>query len=131
MHAFAISKISFRSPLSSTQTLNGFRKYIRCDNELNRFMSAHSWVQLLDDDFFFFCSFFARKTVSFCVSCLFSIEFVTRTFFPVVFTEHCMSWMCVFFFIFSIFRTIVIVINGLCHTHKHFGLSPFDHFSFI
>lgn len=47
MHAFAISKISFRLLLSFThETPNGFGKYIRCDNELNRFMSVHSWVQL-------------------------------------------------------------------------------------
>lgn len=119
MHAFAISKISFRSPLSSTQTPNGFRKYIRCDNELNRFMSVHSWVQLLDDTTFL--SFVPFTWKPFCVSCLFSIEFVTRSgFFLLVFAENCNAVnVCIFFYLVRFRNNSNRYKRIVPHTHTH------------
>lgn len=142
MHAFAISKISFRSLLSFTLTPNGFRKYIRCDNELNRFMSVHSWVQLHDTVFLLlFLVRFASKMYILFVSRLFSIEFVNAY---LLYMNVCVCFCCFFsavavvdvtsvFFVCvcvcipSFYETMVIAINGLHHTSVSVHLSTVFH----
>lgn len=141
MHAFAISKISFRSLLSFTLTPNGFRKYIRCDNELNRFMSVHSWVQLHDTVFFVVvpCSFRFKNVYSLCVS-----SFLNRICKRVLVVYECVCVLLLFFFcccrcrrnvgffrvcvcIPSFYETMVIAINGLHHTSVSVHLSTVFH----
>lgn len=142
MHAFAISKISFRSLLSFTLTPNGFRKYIRCDNELNRFMSVHSWVQLHDTVFFVVvpCSFRFKNVYSLCVSSFLN-RICKRVL--VVYECVCVCFCCFFsavavvdvtsvFFrvcvcIPSFYETMVIAINGLHHTSVSVHLSTVFH----
>lgn len=143
MHAFAISKISFRSLLSFTLTPNGFRKYIRCDNELNRFMSVHSWVQLHDTVFFVVvpCSFRFKNVYSLCVS-----SFLNRICKRVLVVYECVCvcfccffsavavvdvtsvfFVCVCVCIPSFYETMVIAINGLHHTSVSVHLSTVFH----
>lgn len=139
MHAFAISKISFRSLLSFTLTPNGFRKYIRCDNELNRFMSVHSWVQLHDTVFFVVvpCSFRFKNVYSLCVS-----SFLNRICKRVLVVYECVCVLLLFFFCccrcrrnVGFFRVCVCVYTVLLRNNgnrykriaPHIGFSPFEH----
>lgn len=136
MHAFAISKISFRSLLSFTLTPNGFRKYIRCDNELNRFMSVHSWVQLHDTVFLLlFLVRFASKMYILFVSRLFSIEFVNAY---LLYMNVCVCFCCFFSAVavvdvtsvfFVCVYTVLLRNNGNRYKRiaPHIGFSPFEH----
>lgn len=137
MHAFAISKISFRLLLSFThETPNGFGKYIRCDNELNRFMSVHSWVQLHGT----FSPIFKKKIVFALYVWILSFHnriCNTGSFFYICFLFSLQHFflscsvvlLCSLFLSSSLLAigTIVIVINGLRCTLVFVHLNTFIH----